>query len=180
MSYGLVTAWIPPLEILILIFLPFSFAGLGELRRPVLRPVAQATASRPDPPLAVAGGRIGQADRAGAVDPRQPLPDLVGQAEADQGRCAGPARRLVDRRPLAPGADPGDRRRGADLGQEVGNLAWAMRELAETGERRLAYRFQAVIQTLFPLVVVGLGLVVFFLAVAFFAPLVELIRRLAG
>ena len=53
-------------------------------------------------------------------------------------------------------------------------------ELAETGERRLAFRFQAVIQTLFPLVVIGLGLVVFFLAVAFFAPLVDLIRRLAG
>ena len=55
-----------------------------------------------------------------------------------------------------------------------------MRELAETGERRLAFRFQAVIQTLFPLVVVGFGLVVFFLAVAFFAPLVDLIRSLAG
>ena len=63
---------------------------------------------------------------------------------------------------------------------EVGNLAWAMRELAETGERRLAFRFQAVIQTLFPLVVVGFGLVVVFLAIAFFAPLSMLIRRLAG
>jgi type II secretory pathway component PulF len=63
---------------------------------------------------------------------------------------------------------------------EVGNLPWAMRELAETGERRLAFRFQAFVQTLFPLVVVGIGLLVFFLAIAFFAPLVELIRRLAG
>ena len=27
MSYGLLTAWVPPLEILLLIFLPFSFAG---------------------------------------------------------------------------------------------------------------------------------------------------------
>ncbi len=62
----------------------------------------------------------------------------------------------------------------------VGNLAWAMQELAETGERRLAFRFQAVIQTLFPLVVISVGFFVFLLAVAFFAPLVTLIGRLAG
>ena len=64
--------------------------------------------------------------------------------------------------------------------QEVGNLSWAMRELAETGERRLAYRFQAVMQTLFPLVVIGLRAVVAFLAMAFFAPLIVLLGRLAG
>ena len=63
---------------------------------------------------------------------------------------------------------------------EVGNLAWAMRELSETSERRLVFRFQAVLQTIFPLVVVSIGVGVFFLAVAFFAPLTELIRRLAG
>ena len=63
---------------------------------------------------------------------------------------------------------------------EVGNLAWALRELAETNERRLAFRFQAVIQTLFPLVVLCLGMVVLFLAVAFFTPLVVLLRRLSG
>ena len=61
----------------------------------------------------------------------------------------------------------------------VGNLAWALRELAETSQRRLAFRFQAVIQTLFPLVALGLGMVVMFLAVAFFAPLVTLLWRLS-
>jgi protein transport protein HofC len=55
-----------------------------------------------------------------------------------------------------------------------------MRELAETGERRLAYRFQAVVQTLFPIVMVALGLLVAFLALAFFAPLVTLLGRLSG
>ena len=49
-----------------------------------------------------------------------------------------------------------------------------------TGERRLAYRFQAVVQTLFPLVVISLGALVCFLAFAFFAPLVVLLRRLSG
>ncbi len=63
---------------------------------------------------------------------------------------------------------------------EVGNLEWALRELAETSERRLAFRFQAVIQTLFPLVVLCLGMVVLFLAVAFFTPLVVLLGRLSG
>jgi len=59
----------------------------------------------------------------------------------------------------------------------VGNLGWALSELAETTERRLAIRFQAVVQTLFPLVVVMLGMVVFILAVAYFLPLVQLIQR---
>jgi hypothetical protein len=54
-----------------------------------------------------------------------------------------------------------------------------MRELSETSERRLVFRFQAVLQTIFPLVVVSIGAGVFFLAIAFFAPLTELIRRLA-
>jgi type II secretory pathway component PulF len=55
-----------------------------------------------------------------------------------------------------------------------------MRELADTAERRLAFRFQGVIQTLFPLVVISIGAFVFLLAFAFFSPLIELIRRLAG
>jgi protein transport protein HofC len=60
----------------------------------------------------------------------------------------------------------------------VGNLGWVLSELAETAERRLAMRSQAVIQTLFPLVVVMLGMMVFFLCVAYFIPLVLLIGRL--
>jgi len=61
----------------------------------------------------------------------------------------------------------------------VGNLGWALAELAETAERRLAARSQAVVQTLFPLVVVMLGMVVFLLCVAYFLPLVQLIERMA-
>jgi protein transport protein HofC len=63
---------------------------------------------------------------------------------------------------------------------EVGNLSWAMRELAETGERRLAYRFQAVVQSLFPLVVIAIGVVVALIAFSFFAPLISLLGRLSG
>jgi len=62
----------------------------------------------------------------------------------------------------------------------VGNLAWALLELADTTERRLATRFQLFIQTLFPLVVIMLGMAVFVIAVAYFAPLVQIISGLTG
>ena len=61
----------------------------------------------------------------------------------------------------------------------VGNLEWALDELAESCERRLAIRFQTVIQLLFPLVVITLGFVVFLFALAYFAPLVKLISELS-
>jgi type II secretory pathway component PulF len=61
---------------------------------------------------------------------------------------------------------------------EVGNLPWALLELAEAAERRLATRFQFMIQTLFPIVVVALGMTVFIMAVAYFLPLVALITEL--
>jgi protein transport protein HofC len=60
----------------------------------------------------------------------------------------------------------------------VGNLGWALSELADSAERRLETRFQAAIQTLFPLAVVFMGAVIFVLAVAYFLPLVQLIQRL--
>jgi type II secretory pathway component PulF len=62
----------------------------------------------------------------------------------------------------------------------VGNLAWALHELAETAERRLATRVLAAVQMLFPLMVVVLGALVFIIGVAYFTPLVHLISRLAG
>jgi len=61
----------------------------------------------------------------------------------------------------------------------VGNLAWALAELAETSERRLAIRLQSFIQILFPLVVFTLGFIVFLFAMAYFAPLVKLITELS-
>jgi type II secretory pathway component PulF len=63
--------------------------------------------------------------------------------------------------------------------ESVGNLAWALEELAETAERRLATRVQLLIQTSFPLVVVILGILVFILATAYFLPLVSIIQKLA-
>jgi type II secretory pathway component PulF len=61
----------------------------------------------------------------------------------------------------------------------TGNLGWALGELADSGERRLAIRFQAVIQTLFPVLLFVLGVVVFWLALTYFSPLVTLIMRIS-
>lgn len=66
-----------------------------------------------------------------------------------------------------------------EAAERVGNLPWALEELADSLERRISYKIQLVTLVLFPLAVIGLGLLVFLYAVAFFAPLVQLIASLA-
>jgi protein transport protein HofC len=61
----------------------------------------------------------------------------------------------------------------------VGNLVWACRELAETADRRQQLRVQVLVQSLFPLAIVVMGLAVAILCLGFFIPLVILIRRLS-
>ena len=63
--------------------------------------------------------------------------------------------------------------------QRVGNLPWALREMADSVRRRLAYRVQAAAQMLFPPIVILMGLVVLFIVAALFVPIVALIQRLA-
>lgn len=60
----------------------------------------------------------------------------------------------------------------------VGNLAWACRELADTAERRQQLRIQVVTQMLSPLIVIAVGLVVAFVCIGLFLPLVHLIYTL--
>ena len=67
-----------------------------------------------------------------------------------------------------------------DSAQRVGNLAWAMRELADRSERRLGYLLQLFTQLLFPVVLVGVGAVFFLFAVGYFSPLVKLITEMSG
>jgi len=72
----------------------------------------------------------------------------------------------------------------SDLGvltsaQRAGNLGWALRELAETCERRWNYRLQAWTQIFFVAAMLLFGTMIFFIAVAFFLPLITLIERLA-
>ena len=63
--------------------------------------------------------------------------------------------------------------------QRVGNLPWALTEMADSVRRRLAYRVQAAVQILFPPAVIVMGLVVMFIVVALFLPLISLIQKLA-
>ena len=53
-----------------------------------------------------------------------------------------------------------------------GNLAWAAREMADSNRRRFIYRVYALLQVIFPLVIVGYGLLVAAISVALFLPLV--------
>ncbi|MGO8744873.1 MAG: type II secretion system F family protein [Thermoguttaceae bacterium] len=63
--------------------------------------------------------------------------------------------------------------------QRVGNLPWALREMAASTRRRLVYRLQAWLQILFPLVILVYGAVVAVIVVGLFMPLIALIQRLS-
>ncbi len=67
-----------------------------------------------------------------------------------------------------------------DAAQRVGNLEWALRELAESSDRRLGYRLEFWLQLLFPLLIIAAGALVSLFALAYFLPLVKLIEVLAG
>ena len=59
------------------------------------------------------------------------------------------------------------------------NLPWALHEMADSNRRRFAYRLQAVVQILSPIVIVGVGLTIGFFVIACFLPLVKLIEVLS-
>jgi type II secretory pathway component PulF len=64
--------------------------------------------------------------------------------------------------------------------RRAGNLPWAMREMADSNRRRLAYRLNALVQLAYPPVILCLGGCVMFVVVAMFYPLITLISKLAG
>jgi protein transport protein HofC len=63
--------------------------------------------------------------------------------------------------------------------QRAGNLSWAMQEMADSARRRFFYKLQALVQAVFPVVLICFGLVVMYVVVALFLPLVALIQRMA-
>ena len=178
MRYGAPVVLVPLLEVGLLIFLPFSFLGWGSYSVPmfdrllgrrhtalVLRSLSlMVEAGKPvSLALQILAGhypafwvrrRLMQADS----DVRHGIEwiqalwrhRLIGSADADVLASA----------------------------ESVGNLAWALSTLADTLERRMVNRFQMAIQTLFPLVILMLGAVVFILVTAYFLPLVDIIQSL--
>jgi protein transport protein HofC len=63
--------------------------------------------------------------------------------------------------------------------ERVGNLPWALREIAKRRDKRAAYRLMAALQIFYPIAILAIGAVVAFYAVALFIPIVKLIYGLA-
>ena len=61
----------------------------------------------------------------------------------------------------------------------VGNLDWALEEIAESAMRRQVYWLQSTLSVLFPLTLIALGSVVCFFVVGLFLPLISLIQGLS-
>ncbi len=179
LNYRELFGWLPLAELILLIFLPFSFMNWGNYHVPLF----DRLLGRRHTALVFRSLSL-------VVHASKPIEfglSLLG----DRYPTRWFRRRLIaSRNDVRHGDDWIDslRRhhliRAADgevlrAAAAVGNLGWALDELAETTERRLAIRFQMVIQTLFPLVVLMLGLVVFVTAVGYCAPLVTLISNIA-
>ena len=62
--------------------------------------------------------------------------------------------------------------------QRNGNLAWAAGEMADSNRRRFIYHVYALLQVIFPVIIVAYGLLMVAVSAAVFIPLVDLIRRL--
>ncbi len=63
--------------------------------------------------------------------------------------------------------------------EQVGNLPWALEEMADSALRRFAYWLKAAMAIAFPLVVLAMGFVVMFIVVGLFLPLIEMIQGLS-
>ena len=63
--------------------------------------------------------------------------------------------------------------------QRAGNLSWAMSALADAGDRRVGYRLHAWTQVLGSAALISFGVVIGFVVIGFFQPLVKLISELA-
>jgi general secretion pathway protein F len=62
--------------------------------------------------------------------------------------------------------------------ERVGNLSWALREMAASNERRLIHRLEALVQILSVITIFAFGCVVAFIVISCFIPLVKLIEAL--
>jgi protein transport protein HofC len=179
-KYGYFWIWIPPLELLLLIFLPFTFVGWVNYDVPFLDRLLKRRHTALILRALSLTVDAGKPIEVGLTTLARHYPTLWVQHQLikvdDQVQLGESWISALERQGIIRTSDA----QVLHSASEVGNLAWALRELAETAERRLACRVQAVIQTLFPLVVIGLGLAVLFVAIAFFTPLLVLIGRLSG
>jgi type IV pilus assembly protein PilC len=64
--------------------------------------------------------------------------------------------------------------------ERVGNLPWVLRTIAERRDKRAAFRLMAVLQFVYPIAILIIGMLVAFYAVSLFIPIVKLIYGLAS
>ena len=64
--------------------------------------------------------------------------------------------------------------------QEVGNLPWVLRTIANQKMRTMVFRWTAIEQITFPSIVLLIGIMILWVCVALFIPLVHMINGLAG
>jgi type II secretory pathway component PulF len=67
-----------------------------------------------------------------------------------------------------------------EAAQRVGNLTWALREMADRIERRAEYRYQLLVEFIEPVLFLLLGTVIGTFCLSLFQPLVELLNGLSG
>lgn len=63
--------------------------------------------------------------------------------------------------------------------QRVGNLPWALSEMADSNVRRLAYRITALHRVAYPMIVIAFALTIGWYAMAFVLPLAQLVENLS-
>lgn len=63
--------------------------------------------------------------------------------------------------------------------EKVGNLPWALNAIADGIERRWSYRMSALVEMFGPITVIMMGMVVGFIAIAMFMPLIKLLNDLS-
>ncbi|MBN2475803.1 MAG: type II secretion system F family protein [Pirellulales bacterium] len=124
-----------------------------------------------------------------AAERRRPLPDVVKSLAwsypnpAIRRRLARVLEDLQAGAPWCESLHARDLIQCADLGilqaaERAGNLPWALREMADSNRRRLGYRLQALVQVLFPPLVIAMGMMVMFIVVSLFLPIITLINQL--
>jgi len=150
-------------------WIPWDLPGVGRLMRPVhtalILDALGLSTSRRQPMVDVLGTLATQYPRASI---RQRLTYVLWEIRGGANWCESLAKwGLISRSELAV----------LQSAERVGNLPWALRELADGCTRRLAYRLQAWIQVLFPLVLILFGTAVVLFALALFMPLLALIEK---
>lgn len=166
-------------ELAILIYLPFAFLGLVPRRLPLMSWLLR----RRDDVTVLRGAAI-------TVESGQPIGTGL-RALADHYPVSRVSRNLRNASQLIEAGMPWTealQRRGfighnevamLESAERAGNLAWALRTIAEGYERRLGFRLTALSQFLLPAIVLLMGAAVGLVTIAYFLPLVELIQRLA-